>query len=253
MGKTGILDEWYETYKSNKETIREAQHYDSYTDLMVANNIKSEEKHWKDRNGNDRSYTVFDVPKGFMDYDVKVTDCIWPISWDGVDESGPVSCITAAWCEYHGKRFILVMPVDSTAEYIETSYTPATYWDPSESDGYYEVDEEGEVGDDYSAIFYSKEALDAAVKEYRNNRGKLSLGRYLESVSESFDFEVFTKDGDSYTGELISELGEDFYNTYYSVVDEGCTTEIGDKDTIDSYHRKQMAIEDEIDRRCGKF
>lgn len=249
------LDEWFESvYNKPVANLREGTHYKDFNDLMAALDVPQKERKWKNRDGKELTQNYYDYPNDLFDIDVKPIRCLEKVEFDDADEEGTVECYTAAECEYHGRKIVVALPVTSYARYIQTSYTPATYWDPAESEGYYEISEDLEVGDSWSAIFSSEEVYNKFLKEYQQYRRQPRtekkyhrLGDYLEANS---DFSlVYTKDGDSFDEDILAYVDSDFYEKYLDVVDRGFETEVGDSDAIDKYHRYWQDIDDEIDRR----
>ena len=222
-------NEFSKIYESAK-TLREGKVYSNFKDLMIARNIPMKDYVYKNYKGEEKVHKVYDYPKDFFDKNVKIIKCIEKVDFDP-DEEGETECITAAECEYHGKRIVIVLPVASEAEFIVTSSTPATYW----------------------AAFSSAEKYNEVYKEYRANfsalhKQKISLGQYLQDHSDA-DI-LYTNDGDDgYEGGLLEEIiDDDFNDRYLNAVSGNFETEIGDKSTIDSYHRRMQDLEDEADR-----
>jgi hypothetical protein len=244
-------NEFSKIYESAK-TLREGKVYSNFKDLMIARNIPMKDYVYKNYKGEEKVHKVYDYPKDFFDKNVKIIKCIEKVDFDP-DEEGETECITAAECEYHGKRIIIVLPVASEAEFIVTSSTPATYWDPGDTDGYYEVSDDIYIGDSFAAAFSSAEKYNEVYREYRANfdtlrRQKVSLGQYLQEHSDA-DI-LYTNDGDDgYEGGLLEEIiDDDISERYLDVVKGNFETEIGDKSTIDSYHKRMQDEEAEADR-----
>lgn len=132
--------------------------------------------------------------------------------------------------------YYLAVTFAQSYEYIETHYDKGDYWNPPESEGYYEPSGDPYIPEEWAGpeLFSSAEAAIKAVKSCNGHKCMYEM----ENV-------VTDNVGDS----IFADIGEP--DSIYSWCDDA---PISDPDDVySSYHRKQMDIEAKIDELRGKY
>lgn len=132
--------------------------------------------------------------------------------------------------------YYLAVVFAQSYEYIETHYYKGDYWNPPESEGYYEPSGDPYIPEEWAGpeLFKSAEAAIKAVKSCNSHKCMYEM----ENV-------VTDNVGDS----ISADIGEP--DSIYSWCDDA---PISDPDEVySSYHRKQMDIEAKIDELSGKY
>lgn len=229
-----LLDKWYSTYSLKEAKLNESQTYSNFEEFKTK----------KFNNDNQKALDNIDT-------DIRITKCVKKIDFDDCEDEGIVECITAAECEYHGKTFVLVLPVIASAEYTQTSYHAATYESPAEATGYYSISpDEIEIGEwDYT--FSSAERFKQAYREWhKGNKPFATVMNEWQDVKE-----VYTKDNDVILTDSVYEFfmdDKEFIDNYLNVVDKGFATDFGDELDIAKDKAKKAAFENQLDAFLGK-
>ena len=132
--------------------------------------------------------------------------------------------------------YYLAVKFAQSYEYVETYYDKGSYWNPPESDGYYEPSGGPYIPEEWAGpeLFNTPEEAIKAVKDCNRHNCMYEM-----------DGVITDNGGDS----IFADIGEP--SDIYNWCDEA---PINDPDGVyPSYHQKQMDIEAKIDELSGKY
>lgn len=216
-----IVDAWLEKYNESEDGGTALLHEDDNIKI-VANNKPVYCSGWSgdgDEDSPDTNDVVLEVDVTVKNPNITYKDTEYPVYASLKD----------------GKYYVAVTFAQSY-EYVETYHDSGDYWNPPESDGYYEPSGDVYIPEEWAGPELFKNAEDA-IKAVKNCNKHECLYEQDGVVTDDRGDPVFCN---------IGEPGN-----IYNWCDEAQV--IDPSGVYPAYHQKQMEIEAKIDELCGKY